>query len=104
MTYNVVRRTNEIGLRMALGASRGAVLWMVLQESLLLLLIGVLLGVPASLAAGHAIRAGLFGVSPWDPLTPLMAVLAIAVVILGAAYLPSRRATKIDPMVALRYE
>ncbi len=104
MTYNVVRRTNEIGVRMALGAPKGGVLWMVLKESLLLLLIGVALGVPAALGASHLIRAGLFGVSPADPLTLVTAVLLIAAVILGAAYLPARRATKIDPMVALRYE
>ena len=104
MTYNVARRTNEIGVRMALGAPEGGILWMVLKESLLLLVIGVALGVPAALAASHVIRAGLFGVSPSDPFTLGIAVLVLAAVILGAAYLPARRATKIDPMVALRYE
>jgi predicted permease len=104
MTYNVVRRTHEIGVRMALGAPKGGVLWMVLKESLLLLVIGLALGVPAALAANHVIRAGLFGVSPSDPLTLVVAVLVLAVVILGAAYLPARRATQVDPMVALRYE
>jgi predicted permease len=104
MTYNVVRRTNEIGVRMALGAPKGGVLWMVLKESLVLLVIGVALGVPAALAASHVIRAGLFGVSPSDPLTLVVVVFVLAAVILGAAYLPARRATQIDPMVALRYE
>jgi predicted permease len=104
MTYNVVRRTHEIGVRMALGAPKGGVLWMVLKESLLLLVIGLALGIPAALAANHVIRAGLFGVSPSDPLTLVVAVLVLAAVILAAAYLPARRATKIDPMVALRYE
>jgi predicted permease len=104
MTYNVVRRTNEIGVRMALGAPKRGVLWMVLKESLLLLVIGVALGVPAALGASRVIRAGLFGVSPADSLTLVTAVLLIAAVILGAAYLPARRATKIDPIVALRYE
>ena len=77
---------------------------MVLKESLLLLVIGVALGVPAALGASRVIRAGLFGVSPADSLTLVTAVLLIAAVILGAAYLPARRATKIDPIVALRYE
>jgi predicted permease len=104
MMYSVVRRTNEIGVRMALGASKGGVLWMVMRESLLLLGIGVAVGVPATLAASRLIRAGLFGVSPSDPLTLVTSVLMIAAVILGAAYLPARRATRIDPMVALRYE
>ena len=104
MTYSVVRRTSEIGVRMALGASRPRVLWIVLRESLLLLAFGIALGVPAALAASRLIRAGLYGVEPWDPATILMAAGAIAVVVTAAACLPARRATKIDPMVALRYE
>ena len=104
MTYTVVRRTNEIGVRMAMGAARSGVLWMILKESVLLLAIGVALGVPATLLASRVIQAGLFGVSPWDPRTLIMAVLAISAVVLGAAFLPARRATEIDPMVALRYE
>jgi predicted permease len=104
MTYSVVRRTSEIGVRMALGASRGRVLWIVLRESLLLLGIGIALGVPAALAAARLIQAGLYGVGPSDPLTLFSATAAIALVVTGAACLPARRATKIDPMVALRYE
>jgi ABC-type antimicrobial peptide transport system permease subunit len=104
MTYGVVRRTNEIGVRMALGASRGGVLWLVLRESLLLLGVGLALGLPAALAANRLIRAGLFGVSATDPWTLLGSMAAITVVILCAGYLPARRATRIDPMVALRYE
>ncbi len=104
MTYSVVRRTNEIGVRIALGAGAGEVLWLVLRESLVLLGIGVALGVPATLAASHTIQAGLFGLSPWDPSTLLAAVCVIAVVTLVAAYFPARRATRIDPIVALRYE
>ncbi|HEY6446438.1 MAG TPA: ABC transporter permease [Acidobacteriaceae bacterium] len=104
MSYNVVRRTSEIGIRMALGAPRGRVLWLVLRESLLLLGIGVALGVPAGLAASHGVRAGLFGVSPADPITLALAVLLLTAVICGAAWLPARRATRIDPIVALRYE
>ena len=104
MMYNVVRRTNEIGVRIALGATRGRVQWLVMRETLLLLGIGVTIGIPATLAASRIVRAGLFGVSPADPLTLLTSILVIAAVILGAAYLPARRAMRIDPIIALRYE
>ncbi len=104
MTYSVVRRTNEIGVRIALGAGTGEVLWLVLRQSLILLGIGVVLGVPATLGASRAIQAGLFGLSPWDPSTLVGAVTVIAAVTLIAAYFPARRAARIDPIVALRYE
>jgi ABC-type antimicrobial peptide transport system permease subunit len=104
MTYSVVRRTNEIGVRIALGAGTGEVLWLVLRQSLILLGIGVALGVPLTLAASRAIQAGLFGLSPWDPSTLIGAVALIATVTLIAGYFPARRATRIDPIVALRYE
>ncbi len=104
LTYNVVRRTSELGVRMALGASRGMLLWLVLRESLTLLATGVLLGIPVSLAASQLIKAGLFGVHPMDPLTILAAVLIVSACSLTGSYLPARRATKIDPMTALRYE
>jgi predicted permease len=104
MTYNVVRRTNEIGIRMALGAQNSRVLWMVLKESLLLLGIGIALGVPATLAATRLVQAQLFGLSPSDPFTLTAAVFLIAIVTLAAAFFPARRAAKVDPMVALRYE
>jgi len=104
MTYSVVRRTNEIGVRIALGAGAGEVLWLVLRQSLILLGVGVALGIPATLAASRAIQAGLFGLSPWDPSTLVAAVVVISVVTLVAAYFPARRATQIDPIVALRYE
>ena len=104
MTYNVVRRTSEIGVRMALGAQKHRVLWMVMRESLAQLGVGLALGIPASLLASQAIRAGLFGVSPTDAGTLLAAASILGVVILGAAYLPARRAARIDPMVALRCE
>jgi predicted permease len=104
MTYSVLCRTNEIGIRLALGARTRRVLWMILKESLLLLAIGVALGVPASLAITHAIRAVFFGLSPYDPITLAGAILVITAVTLLAAYFPARRAAKVDPMVALRYE
>jgi ABC-type antimicrobial peptide transport system permease subunit len=104
MTYSVLRRTSEIGVRIALGAPALDVLWMVLRESLALLGIGIAVGVPAMLAACQAVRAGLFGVGPWDVMTLMAAVAVITAVTVIAAYFPARRATKIDPIVALRYE
>ena len=104
MTYSVERRRSELGVRMALGASKAVLVWMVLKESILLLAIGIFLGIPVSLAASRAIRAGLFGVDPADPLTLISAVLTISACLLAGSYMPARRAAKIDPMVALRSE
>ena len=104
MAYNVARRTNEIGVRIALGARSSGILWMVLSESVLLLGIGIAVGVPATLAVTRAVRSQLFGLSPFDGTTIAAAVMMITAVLLAAAYLPARRAAKIDPMVALRYE
>ncbi|MGC2163830.1 MAG: ABC transporter permease [Silvibacterium sp.] len=102
MSYNVVRRTNEIGIRLALGAQTGSVLWMVLRESLWLLLIGLALGLPLTLAATRIIRQQLFGLSAFDPLTFATAIAVVSGMTLIAAWLPARRATRVDPMVALR--
>jgi ABC-type antimicrobial peptide transport system permease subunit len=104
MTYNVARRTHEIGVRMALGAQNRKVQWMILRESLLLLGMGVLLGVPATMAATRLVGAQLFGLSPSDPPTFIIAILAISMVALLAAHFPARRASRVDPMVALRDE
>ncbi len=104
MTYNVVRRTSELGVRMALGAPKAGLLWMVLRESLVLLAIGISLGIPISIAASRAIKAGLFGVDPADPLTLIAAVVTMSAALLTGSYIPALRATKIDPMAALRCE
>ncbi len=104
MSYNVVRRSNEIGIRMALGAKRGEVLWMVLRETVALLAIGIAIGVPVTFAATRLVASLLFGLTPFDLPTFTMAALSIAVVTIVAGYLPARRATKVDPLVALRYE
>ena len=104
MSYNVVRRTNEIGIRIALGAQTPAVQWMILSESLLLLAVGVALGLPLTLLATKYLKDQLFGLSALDPLTFAVALLTVSAMTLIAAWLPARRATRIDPMVALRCE
>jgi predicted permease len=102
--YNVARRTSEIGLRMALGATPRHVAAPVLREALLLSLVGVVVGLPAAFAAGRVIRSQLYGVQPHDPLALAAAVAALVAVALLAAWLPARRAARTDPMEALRYE
>jgi predicted permease len=104
MSYNVVRRTNEIGIRLALGAQTPVVRWMVLRESLLLLAIGLSLGLPLAVAATRIIKGQLFGLRPVDPITFAVAIIVVSGMTLFAAWLPAHRATKIDPMVALRYD
>jgi predicted permease len=102
MSYNVVRRTNEIGLRIALGAQTPAAQWMILSESLLLLVIGVGLGLPLTLLTTKYIKDQLFGLSALDPMTFTVALTVVSAMTLFAAWLPAQRATKVDPMVALR--
>jgi predicted permease len=104
MSYNVARRTHEIGVRMALGAQNREVQWMILKESLLLLAIGVIFGVPATLATTRLVGAQLFGLNASDPLTYIAAILLITTVALVAAHVPARRATRVDPIIALRDE
>jgi len=104
MSYSVSRRTNEIGIRMALGAQRAGVVGMVLRESMLMVAIGVVLGVAASVAAGRLVAAVLFGLSPTDGWTMAGAIAVMVAVSLAAGYLPARRAARVDPMTALRYE
>jgi len=102
--YAVTRRTNEIGVRMALGAEASGVLWMVMRESLTLAALGVAIGIPVSLAAARLIESVLYGLKTTDPATMALAALVMIAVAALAAYLPARRASKVDPMVALRYE
>jgi predicted permease len=103
-SYGVQRRTNEIGLRMALGASRGHVQWMVLREVVLLGVAGAALGVPAALAASRLVQGLLFDLTPTDPVTVAGATVTLILVAVLAGYLPARRATRIDPIIALRVE
>jgi predicted permease len=102
--YAVARRTAEIGVRMALGAGRGNILRMVLAETFLLVAAGVLVGLPAAWAAARLLTHQLYGLSPHDPLTITTAAAAILVITLLAGFLPARRASRVEPMVALRCE
>jgi predicted permease len=102
MSYNVVRRTNEIGIRLALGAQAPAVLWMILRESFLLLTIGVALGLPLTVAATRIIKEQLFGLTATDLVSFASAITGVSLMTLFAAWLPARRAAHVDPMEALR--
>jgi ABC-type antimicrobial peptide transport system permease subunit len=102
MAYSVSRRTREIGVRVALGATASDVKRMILGQGLRTIAIGVASGAAASLALTRAVRAMLFGVSPTDPLTFAGVTLLLVGVTLLACYLPARRATRVDPMIALR--
>ena len=102
LAYTVARRRREIGVRLALGAQRAAVVRSVLYEALALVAAGMALGVPLSLAAGYLLRTFLFGVTEYDIPTLVGGGTALAIVALLAAYIPARRASNIDPIVALR--
>jgi predicted permease len=104
MSYTVARRTHEIGIRMALGAQSGSVLRMVMGESLGLVLAGSTIGLVAALAATRLVAGMLFGLTPTDPLTIALATLLLLAVATVSAWLPARRAARIDPLLALRHE
>jgi len=104
MAFMVARRTREIGIRMALGARGGSVIWLVMREVMLLSAAGLAIGLPAAWLVTRLVQAQLFGVEATDPLTMALAVLGIASVAAVSGYLPARKATTIDPMRALRFE
>lgn len=102
--YSVAGRTNEIGIRMAIGAQRRAVVWLVLRDALLLIAAGLALGIPLAFAAAHWLKSFLFGVQTADPLAIGFALLLIIVLAMLAGFLPAQRAARTDPMRALRHE
>jgi len=104
MSYSIARRTNEFGVRMALGALQADVLWMVLRETLQLVTVGVAAGLMLALILNRLMTSILFGLGPADPLAISLATLLMVAVALLAGWLPARRATRIDPTTALRYE
>jgi len=104
MSYSVAGRTREIGVRMALGATRGTLVWLVLREAMMMVVAGVIIGVPIAVALSRGLHSLLYEVSSVDPISLAVTALTLSVVAALAAWLPARRATKVDPMVALRYE
>jgi len=104
LAYSVAQRTPEIGIRMALGAAHRAVRWMVLRESLILVGVGLLAGIPTALAGTKLLESLLFEMPPRDPATLAAASVFLVVLALIAAFIPARRASRVDPIVALRAE
>ena len=104
LAYRVNHRTAEIGIRMAMGARRGQVVWMVLRDSLLLTALGVAIGIPLAILAGRALASSLYGVKPLDGVSYLLSAIGVAGVALIASALPARRAASVEPMTALRTE
>jgi ABC-type antimicrobial peptide transport system permease subunit len=104
LSYSVARRTSELGIRLALGAQSSMVLWMILRESILLLVLGLSIGIPVALSSTRVLKSLLYELSPLDPTAISTAIVAVAVMTIAAAWLPARRATKINPIQALRAE
>jgi ABC-type antimicrobial peptide transport system permease subunit len=104
MAFLVARRTREIGIRMALGAAKRNVVWMVVREVLVVTGIGVTIGLPAAFAVTRLLASQLYGIAPNDPVTIMVATLGIVSIAVLSSYWPARRAARVDPMTALRYE
>jgi predicted permease len=104
LSYSVARRTSELGIRLALGAQSRTLLWLILRESILLLILGLAVGIPVALSSTRILKSMLYELSPLDPTAITVAIAAVAVMTIAAAWLPARRATKVDPLQALRTE
>jgi macrolide transport system ATP-binding/permease protein len=104
MSYTVARRTGEIGIRMALGAQRGAIVWMVLRQTLVLAVVGLAIGVPAALSISRFIQSFLFGVKPNNPAALALEIAILLSAVLVAGYVPARKASRTDPITAVRHE
>src|SRR6185369_14664045 len=104
VAFHVTRRTIEIGVRMALGAQSSGIIWLVLREVLVLAVVGLSVGVAAALAGSRYVASLLYGIRPKDPLAMGGAVVVLLTAALMAAYAPARRASRIDPMTALRHD
>jgi ABC-type antimicrobial peptide transport system permease subunit len=104
MSYTVARRTGEIGIRMALGAPRGRVVWMVMRQVAIIGAIGLAIGLPAAWATSRLVKSFLYGIKTDDPPSIVAAIVTMAVAVLVAGYAPARRASRIDPVIALRSE
>jgi len=104
MAFVVARRKKELGIRLALGAQPGFVIWLVMREVLVLLAIGLLVGVPAALGLGRYISSQLYGIQPQDPAIAITTVAVLSLVSAAAGLIPAHRASRIDPILALRHE
>jgi ABC-type antimicrobial peptide transport system permease subunit len=104
MAFVVARRKKELGIRLALGAQPGLMIWLVMREVLVLLAIGLAVGVPAAIGLGRFVSAQLYGVEPHDPWMAGATILLLTVVSAAAGLIPAHRASRIDPILALRYE
>jgi ABC-type antimicrobial peptide transport system permease subunit len=101
--YSVLRRTSEIGVRVALGARQIDVLWLILRQVIAITIVGLAVGLPAALASTRLIGASLYGVEPADPVSAAAAVIVMTIVAVMAGFFPARRAARLDPLTALRY-
>ena len=104
MVFAVARRKKELGIRLALGAQPSLVIWLVMKEVLVLLAIGLAIGVPAALGLGHYVSAQLYGIAGHDPGVATATMVLLATVSAVAGLIPARRASRIDPILALRHE